>query len=71
MHVSDGGRRRRSRTIKRTCFIDGGRMGFIIINLSEQDCSLMLPLSGYPNLAVNDCATGHSSAWGCGSGRAR
>ena len=46
-------------------------MGFIIINLSEQDCSFMLPLSGYPNLAAIDCATRHSSAWGCGSGRAR
>jgi hypothetical protein len=52
-------------------FIDCGLMGFIIINLSEQDCLLMLPLSGYPNLAANECATGHSSAWGCGSGRAR
>ena len=62
----DGGRRRRSRTIKHTCFINGRLTGFI--NLSEQHCSLMLPLGGYPNLAANDCAT-RCSAFG--SGRAR
>jgi hypothetical protein len=67
MRTFDGGRRRRSRTNKRACFIDGGLTGFI--NLSDQHCSLTLPLGGYPHLAANDCVTGHSSA--CGSGRAR
>ena len=55
MHAFDGGRRHRSRTIKRTCFIDSGLTGFI--SLSKQHCLLTLPLGGYPNLAANDCAT--------------
>jgi len=46
--------------------IDGRLTGFI--NLSKQDCSLTLPLGGYPNLAANDCATRRSAF---GSGRAR
>jgi len=66
MHAFDGGKHCRSRTIKRARFIDGGLGGFI--NLSEQHCLLMLLLGGYPNLAVNDCATRRSA---CGSRRVR
>jgi hypothetical protein len=55
MRTFDGGRRRRTRTIERTCFINGGLTGFIY--MSKQLCSLTLSLGGYGKLAANDCAS--------------